>query len=427
GKFPPCKSAKITTDQQTGQSPGYGFVLFSDEQDQQRALSEMQGVYYIVTSINGKWLIAKPLMKVRDDDAAQIGLSNTTWPASLDAARLWRKSIPPTKEIYWAGGALRAYFDRLIPSGLDVLIAGFVCKELPRLNTNQKDLRITANQEILGGPSTRMQSASGQAYFNGPMTRHRHTEGVFERSANNTIQTWAPIPKAPTTGVSMSRSDYLPTLFEEDGYSPLAWGATAVIDLASIRGIMEGKAMICSEQIDKREDVLNRTFELRQHRLDLELYFSCPSMAVFGYSKAQAPTEHRSSFSGFEMPTTTHRSMDEDEVKVLNKKSTRRGRKAPKSAKKFRADTTPRRLDAATTSGMSRGQVSRRLLPNTSVAAAHRTSQDPAKEQQGPQRGSVLSNHTCPAFTNPETGSGTGPGTGPGIGPGSDESWGEGH
>ncbi|KAH8650189.1 hypothetical protein BX600DRAFT_517399 [Xylariales sp. PMI_506] len=44
-RFPSCKSAKIMTDQQTGQSRGYGFVRFSNEQDQQRALVEMQGVY----------------------------------------------------------------------------------------------------------------------------------------------------------------------------------------------------------------------------------------------------------------------------------------------------------------------------------------------------------------------------------------------
>ncbi|KAI1322903.1 RNA-binding domain-containing protein [Xylariaceae sp. FL0255] len=44
-RFPSCKSAKIMTDQQTGQSRGYGFVRFSSEEDQQRALNEMQGVY----------------------------------------------------------------------------------------------------------------------------------------------------------------------------------------------------------------------------------------------------------------------------------------------------------------------------------------------------------------------------------------------
>ncbi|KAI9719283.1 MAG: hypothetical protein M1812_003613 [Candelaria pacifica] len=45
GRFPSCKSAKIMTDPISGLSRGYGFVRFSDEGDQQRALTEMQGVY----------------------------------------------------------------------------------------------------------------------------------------------------------------------------------------------------------------------------------------------------------------------------------------------------------------------------------------------------------------------------------------------
>ncbi|KAF2720445.1 RNA-binding domain-containing protein [Polychaeton citri CBS 116435] len=45
GKYPSCKSAKIMSDPISGLSRGYGFVRFSDEGDQQRALVEMQGVY----------------------------------------------------------------------------------------------------------------------------------------------------------------------------------------------------------------------------------------------------------------------------------------------------------------------------------------------------------------------------------------------
>ncbi|GAB1728010.1 RNA-binding domain-containing protein [Hortaea werneckii] len=45
GKFPSCKSAKIMSDPISGMSRGYGFVRFSDEGDQQKALHEMQGVY----------------------------------------------------------------------------------------------------------------------------------------------------------------------------------------------------------------------------------------------------------------------------------------------------------------------------------------------------------------------------------------------
>lgn len=45
GRYPSCKSAKIMTDPMSGISRGYGFVRFADEMDQQRALTEMQGVY----------------------------------------------------------------------------------------------------------------------------------------------------------------------------------------------------------------------------------------------------------------------------------------------------------------------------------------------------------------------------------------------
>ncbi|PQE20055.1 mRNA binding post-transcriptional regulator protein [Rutstroemia sp. NJR-2017a BVV2] len=44
-RFPSCKSAKIMTDPISGMSRGYGFVRFAEEGDQQRALTEMQGVY----------------------------------------------------------------------------------------------------------------------------------------------------------------------------------------------------------------------------------------------------------------------------------------------------------------------------------------------------------------------------------------------
>ncbi|KAJ3152119.1 hypothetical protein HDU86_005964 [Geranomyces michiganensis] len=40
-----CKSAKVVTDPTTAMSRGYGFVRFSDESDQQRALAEMQGQF----------------------------------------------------------------------------------------------------------------------------------------------------------------------------------------------------------------------------------------------------------------------------------------------------------------------------------------------------------------------------------------------
>ncbi|KAG0180759.1 hypothetical protein DFQ29_010200 [Apophysomyces sp. BC1021] len=41
-RYVSCKSAKIMTDPRTGMARGYGFVRFSDQSDQQRALIEMQ-------------------------------------------------------------------------------------------------------------------------------------------------------------------------------------------------------------------------------------------------------------------------------------------------------------------------------------------------------------------------------------------------
>lgn len=43
--YPSCKSAKVVADPMTNVSRGYGFVRFSDELEQQRALQEMQGQY----------------------------------------------------------------------------------------------------------------------------------------------------------------------------------------------------------------------------------------------------------------------------------------------------------------------------------------------------------------------------------------------
>jgi RNA recognition motif-containing protein len=45
-RFPSFKSAKMMKDPISGMLRGYGLVRFLDESDQQRALAEMQGVYF---------------------------------------------------------------------------------------------------------------------------------------------------------------------------------------------------------------------------------------------------------------------------------------------------------------------------------------------------------------------------------------------
>ncbi|KAJ1559276.1 hypothetical protein HK405_011288 [Cladochytrium tenue] len=44
-RYESCKTAKVVTDAMTGMSRGYGFVRFSNEIEQQRAMTEMQGQY----------------------------------------------------------------------------------------------------------------------------------------------------------------------------------------------------------------------------------------------------------------------------------------------------------------------------------------------------------------------------------------------
>lgn len=43
--YPSVKGAKVVTDRTTGRSKGYGFVRFGDASEQNRALTEMNGVF----------------------------------------------------------------------------------------------------------------------------------------------------------------------------------------------------------------------------------------------------------------------------------------------------------------------------------------------------------------------------------------------
>jgi RNA recognition motif-containing protein len=91
-RFPSCKSAKIMTDAMTGQSRGYGFVRFSDESDQQRALVEMQGVY----CGNRPMRISTATPKTRSHQYGQGQGGNQMMPAAPGGhpGPMW--GVPPT-------------------------------------------------------------------------------------------------------------------------------------------------------------------------------------------------------------------------------------------------------------------------------------------------------------------------------------------
>lgn len=44
-QYPSVRGAKVVTDPNTGRSKGYGFVKFADENERNRAMTEMNGVY----------------------------------------------------------------------------------------------------------------------------------------------------------------------------------------------------------------------------------------------------------------------------------------------------------------------------------------------------------------------------------------------
>ncbi|KAE9407244.1 hypothetical protein BT96DRAFT_933577 [Gymnopus androsaceus JB14] len=72
--FLSCKSAKIMLDPVTGVSRGYGFVRFTDESDQQRALIEMHGLYCLSRPMRISPATAKfkPTSSMTPQDLAQF-------------------------------------------------------------------------------------------------------------------------------------------------------------------------------------------------------------------------------------------------------------------------------------------------------------------------------------------------------------------
>ncbi|KAJ8651683.1 hypothetical protein O0I10_012751 [Lichtheimia ornata] len=76
-----CKSAKIMTDPRTGLTRGYGFVRFSDQNDQQRALMEMQG--YIIGSRPIRVSVATPKNRSHSSISSPPTRSPRQQPASV--------------------------------------------------------------------------------------------------------------------------------------------------------------------------------------------------------------------------------------------------------------------------------------------------------------------------------------------------------
>ncbi|KAI9323846.1 hypothetical protein BX666DRAFT_1846616 [Dichotomocladium elegans] len=111
-----CKSAKIMTDPRTGLTRGYGFVRFSDQNDQQRALVEMQG--YIIGSRPIRVSVATPKNRMHNSTASPLPRSPPQNPTTTTLNTTPNAFVDPSNTTVFVGGLsapiredeLREYF-----------------------------------------------------------------------------------------------------------------------------------------------------------------------------------------------------------------------------------------------------------------------------------------------------------------------------
>ncbi|KAI9732072.1 MAG: hypothetical protein M1818_007667 [Claussenomyces sp. TS43310] len=117
-RFPSCKSAKIMTDPISGMSRGYGFVRFSDEGDQQRALTEMQGVY----CGNRPMRISTATPKNKSGGGAPGGMGGMPGgvPGSMPPG-MYSMGAPPPMGYYGAPQPMNQFTD---PNNTTVFVGG---------------------------------------------------------------------------------------------------------------------------------------------------------------------------------------------------------------------------------------------------------------------------------------------------------------
>ncbi|KAI9467289.1 hypothetical protein BJY52DRAFT_60787 [Lactarius psammicola] len=96
--FSSCKSAKIMLDPVTGVSRGYGFVRFSDEADQQRALIEMHGLYCLSRPMRISPATAK-YKAPPAEDLPQVQIPSPGIASHVATLALPLPALTPTKSV----------------------------------------------------------------------------------------------------------------------------------------------------------------------------------------------------------------------------------------------------------------------------------------------------------------------------------------
>uniref|UniRef100_A0A0E0NQE3 RRM domain-containing protein n=1 Tax=Oryza rufipogon TaxID=4529 RepID=A0A0E0NQE3_ORYRU len=76
--YPSVKGAKVVTDPNTGRSKGYGFVKFADENEKNRAMTEMNGMYCSTRPMR----ISAAIPKKTTGSQLQYGAAKAMYPAA---------------------------------------------------------------------------------------------------------------------------------------------------------------------------------------------------------------------------------------------------------------------------------------------------------------------------------------------------------
>ncbi|PSS27994.1 hypothetical protein M430DRAFT_161547 [Amorphotheca resinae ATCC 22711] len=116
-RFPSCKSAKIMTDPISGMSRGYGFVRFAEEGDQQRALTEMQGVY----CGNRPMRISTATPKNKSGGGGPAGMPMPGAMGAGMAPGMYSMGAPPPLGYYGAPQPMNQFTD---PNNTTVFVGG---------------------------------------------------------------------------------------------------------------------------------------------------------------------------------------------------------------------------------------------------------------------------------------------------------------
>ncbi|KAI9356264.1 hypothetical protein DFJ73DRAFT_623217 [Zopfochytrium polystomum] len=174
-----CKAAKVVTDPMTGMSRGYGFVRFSTELDQQRAMTEMQGQF--CGSRPMRISTATPKNRSGIATIGMVGGLNSTLPGGLGpmggtAGQQYNPYADPNNTTVFIGGLspsvgddeLRSHFSQFGEIVYTKIPPGKGCGFVQYSHRHSAEIAIQQmNNALIGGSRVRLSWGKSQAALKG--------------------------------------------------------------------------------------------------------------------------------------------------------------------------------------------------------------------------------------------------------------------